>query len=311
MDRLYRVLVFLVMPRRFARQYGKDLLDAYLEDKRRPENRGALGRMLFWHELAADLIQSSLRLRVRALVRAVTLRPMRPIALSGSVAAQSHSRSLQEAIMPTANDRLKASADSRFWLSMLFATALHAGLFYAFPTMTAAVEVRNETELTVVGALDIPIPPPPAEIRPPARPVVVAGLVDTEIVPPTFAESWKAAELTPPPGPVPTGETHPVWTGPVQVYPQLKNRAEIARALESHYPPLLRDAGIGGGVRVAFFVLSDGTVADRRIQEPSGHTALDEAALEVADLMRFSPAMNRETPVSVWVALPIEFTTRR
>ncbi|MGI9626384.1 MAG: energy transducer TonB [Longimicrobiales bacterium] len=312
MDKLYLALVHIVMPRRFVRRYGRDLLEVYRADKERPENRGGLGRILFWHELMADLVGASLRLRVRAVVRALNFRPSPPLVLAGATGGESHHSLPQEAVMPTANERLKESADSRFWLSMLLATALHAGVFYAFPTMSAAVEVADESALVVMPALDIPIPPPPAEIRPPARPAIVAGAVDLEIMPPTDAEVWRDAPGFPPP-PVVEGPVggHPVWTGPVQVQPRLENRAEIARALEAYYPPLLRDAGIGGSVHVAFFVISDGTVADRRIHAPSGHAALDEAALKVADLMRFSPAMNREKPVSVWVALPIEFTTKR
>jgi protein TonB len=80
--------------------------------------------------------------------------------------------------------------------------------------------------------------------------------------------------------------------------------------LEALYPPLLRDAGIGGRVLVKFFLLEDGTVLERAVVESSGHTALDQAALGVADVMRFSPAYNRESPVPVWVSLPIEFTVR-
>jgi TonB family protein len=46
------------------------------------------------------------------------------------------------------------------------------------------------------------------------------------------------------------------------------------------------------------------------VNEPSGHTSLDEAALRVANVMQFSPAMNRDKKVPVWVSLPITFQTR-
>ena len=41
----------------------------------------------------------------------------------------------------------------------------------------------------------------------------------------------------------------------------------------------LRDAGIGGTARVWFLIDETGSVADTRIQESSGHQAIDEAAL--------------------------------
>ena len=37
---------------------------------------------------------------------------------------------------------------------------------------------------------------------------------------------------------------------------------------------------------------------------------LSEAALKVAEVMRFSPAYNRDKKVQVWVSLPIKFSTK-
>ena len=91
------------------------------------------------------------------------------------------------------------------------------------------------------------------------------------------------------------------------VRPEILNRSEVQAALMRMYPPILRDAGIGGSVTVWFFISEAGTVLDRRVSESSGHVPLDEAALEVADVFRFSPALNREQIVQVWIQLPITF----
>lgn len=101
----------------------------------------------------------------------------------------------------------------------------------------------------------------------------------------------------------------PVFT-PYTVRPDYVNGPEIARALEREYPPLLRDAGIGGTVAMWFFIDEAGQVRNQRIHESSGHPALDEAALRVAPVFRFTPALNRDRAVPVWVQLPITFTTR-
>ncbi|MCY3612341.1 MAG: M56 family metallopeptidase [Gemmatimonadetes bacterium] len=100
----------------------------------------------------------------------------------------------------------------------------------------------------------------------------------------------------------------PVLT-PYTVMPDYVNAAEIQRALQREYPPLLRDAGIGGTAIVWFFIDETGTVRNQVIQESSGHAALDEAALRVAPVFRFTPALNRDRAVPVWVQLPITFTT--
>jgi TonB family protein len=98
----------------------------------------------------------------------------------------------------------------------------------------------------------------------------------------------------------------PTFT-PMTERPQLTNTREVQQALQRHYPPLLRDAGIGGTVRVWFFIGEDGRVRDTRIGQGSGYDAFDEAALQVASIMEFSPARNRDAYVPVWVSLAITF----
>lgn len=101
----------------------------------------------------------------------------------------------------------------------------------------------------------------------------------------------------------------PVFT-PYTDPPSVTNREDVVAALESGYPPLLRDAGVGGTATIWFFVERDGTLGKVQIQQSSGHPALDEAALDVARTIRFSPARNGEDPVPVWVAFPITFQVR-
>jgi protein TonB len=80
--------------------------------------------------------------------------------------------------------------------------------------------------------------------------------------------------------------------------------------MEEAYPPLLREAGVGGTVGVYFFIDEEGAVRNTILRESSGHPALDEAALRVANVYRFEPALNRQEPVPVWVAFPITFQVR-
>ncbi|MGI9625912.1 MAG: TonB family protein [Longimicrobiales bacterium] len=47
-----------------------------------------------------------------------------------------------------------------------------------------------------------------------------------------------------------------------------------------------------------------------QVNTSSGHSALDEAAIRVANVFRFTPALNRDKKVPVWVALDITFTTK-
>ncbi|HSJ15990.1 MAG TPA: M56 family metallopeptidase [Longimicrobiales bacterium] len=90
--------------------------------------------------------------------------------------------------------------------------------------------------------------------------------------------------------------------------PELLNVREVQRALSESYPPLLRSAGIGGRATVWAFVATDGRVTKSQLSRASGHSALDEAALDVLSAMRFTPARLEGKPVAVWIELPVVFS---
>jgi periplasmic protein TonB len=215
----------------------------------------------------------------------------------------------------TANDRMKARFNDWFWGSMAVAALLHGALFAFWPAMGAA-DVGFETN--ELEAIELPpvvqIPPPPEAITRPAMPVVGDTRIDDEItIAVTTFEANPVNNLPPPP----TSSTQseditraPMFT-PYTVSPRVLNRDEVTQMLVRTYPSILRDAGIGGAVNVWFLIDDDGAVIKTQIAETSGYAALDEAALKVADVMKFSPAMNRDKRVQVWVSLPIRFMTTR
>ncbi|MGD8322204.1 MAG: M56 family metallopeptidase [Gemmatimonadota bacterium] len=143
--------------------------------------------------------------------------------------------------------------------------------------------------------------------------VAVACTVDVTLEP-RSDDSAGASEAPTAPSPRvevpdPTVAGGPSFT-PFTVAPAILNRDEVVTSMEKEYPPLLRDAGVGGTVKVYFFINASGRVEDTRIDESSGHPALDQAALRVAHVYRFSPALNKDEKVSVWVSFPITFQVR-
>ena len=213
------------------------------------------------------------------------------------------------AVVETANDRFKRSFGSWFWGSIIAATVVHFALFQFWPEMTAA---DITTEASEFEAIDLPpeieIPPPPERIARPATPVITDAAIDEDItIAPTTFEDNPVEDLPPPPDATDTDiSAAPTFT-PYTVAPSLKNRSDVQRALQREYPPLLRDAGIGGTANIWFFIDENGRVLDTRVQQSSGHKSLDDAALNVASIMEFSPALNRDKRVQVWVAFPITF----
>jgi protein TonB len=215
-------------------------------------------------------------------------------------------------IVETANDRLKRTFSSWFWGSMIVATVAHFGTFAFWPELTAEDFSFTSEELEAIELPpEIEIPPPPQQITRPATPVMASADIDEDItIAPTTFEENPVEDLPPPPEEAQTDlSAAPTFT-PFTVAPSILNRAEVVRAMEREYPPLLRDAGIGGTVRVYFFIDEEGSVGDFRIDQSSGHQALDAAALSVAGVYRFSAALNRDKVVPVWVSFPITFQVR-
>ena len=88
------------------------------------------------------------------------------------------------------------------------------------------------------------------------------------------------AAATLPPEAAPSLEDGPVFT-PYTVRPDIRNREDVAPALEREYPPLLRDAGIGGTTQLWFLIDEEGAVGRVMVNRSSGHAALDELGHEL------------------------------
>jgi TonB family protein len=212
----------------------------------------------------------------------------------------------------TANDLFKKSFDSWFWGSMIVATLVHVALFQFWPTLTAEDVSFSAEELEAIELPpEIEIPPPPEAISRPATPVIATATVDEDItIAPTTFEDNPVEDLPPPPTETSVDiASAPTFT-PMTVRPEIRNRSAVIQAMERGYPPILRDAGIGGQVLVWFFINEQGRVIDNRIANSSGNAQLDEAALRVASVYEFTPALNRDQVVSVWVQIPITFQVR-
>jgi TonB family protein len=225
----------------------------------------------------------------------------------------------------------KPPRNKALWWTGGVSTVIHIlGIGAAVYTTVGSGVETEEDEVTVVELTQEFQPPPPPPPPPVDQPQVqirgfqtlsVPDIVPSEIPPPGEV-AFKASDFTgegvlggaagagekKDDAVVAIGET-PSFT-PFTVAPQLKNRDDVGRALEREYPPLLRDAGVGGKVEVWVRISDQGKVEDVQIHQSSGHPALDEAAIKVGQVMDFTPAMNRDKQVPVWVSIPITFQVR-
>lgn len=97
---------------------------------------------------------------------------------------------------------------------------------------------------------------------------------------------------------------------PYTTKPELINRADVSQALVRAYPVSLRNKGIGGTTMVWLYVDAEGKTAKTAAKNSSGYPELDQAALQVAGIMRWTPALNGTRKVPVWIALPIVFGSK-
>ena len=159
----------------------------------------------------------------------------------------------------------------------------------------------------IVETFDIPptqqfVAPPP-----PSRPSIPVASEDEDL-----AEDITIDE---------TGLDDFDWAGPPPV-PNASSRIkfvpyEVApepvggfKAILKHlqYPPLAQEAGIEGRVIVQAHIDEKGRVIETLILDGMPGTGMNEAAAKAVRMTRFKPAMQRDKPVAVWLAIPISFT---
>jgi protein TonB len=217
---------------------------------------------------------------------------------------------IDPALGAAANDRLKKRSTDVLAASLIAAVGVHFLVPSLWPPITVEDWARLAEQPSEILQFDeIVLPIPPEAIPRPAMPVVgVEAPDEATIVPFTMDE---ARELPPPPPP-PTeiGGAGDRFVIVYEVAPRLTNADAFQRALARAYPAALRDAGVGGVVVLQAYISEAGRVLEATVTGSSGYARLDDTALGLVDVMRFSPALNRDREVAVWVELPIEFRVR-
>jgi len=214
------------------------------------------------------------------------------------------------AIWVTANERFKSQNGDWMTMGVVAAVVAHFALFALFPTLNADdIDFTGDEIETIELPPEVKIPPPPEQIARPATPRVAAAALDEDItIARTDFESNPIENLPPPPAGARPSDV-PSYI-PRDVEPRRTNDREIIRILEQRYPSMLREAGISGTVTLYLYVNERGEPEKSQVQKSSGYAQFDAAAAMVAERIEFSPAMNRDKPVGVWILQLIEFKTQ-
>jgi protein TonB len=212
-------------------------------------------------------------------------------------------------------------------VSLILHGGIVGGLVYSTMDQGLIADPEEVQIFEVQSDMFQPPPPPPPPVEAAAAPSLgpPVNLTPPDVIPPEIPPPGRDRitaeqiyEWTRRAGPDTTADrservvdpgSTPTFT-PFTVPPVMRNLDEVAAALEREYPPLLRDAGVGGRVEVWIRLDERGAVQDAQVNVSSGHPALDESALRVARIIEFSAAMNRDKAVPVWVSIPITFQVR-
>ena len=77
------------------------------------------------------------------------------------------------------------------------------------------------------------------------------------------------------------------------------------------YPKDALEEKIEGVVQVKMLLGVDGTVEDAIVSVSSGHPNLDEAAIEAAKQIKYTPGLVEGKPVCMWLYRPFNFKLDR
>jgi len=122
------------------------------------------------------------------------------------------------------------------------------------------------------------------------------------------------------------GEGNPALEGPwdgaqnglaIEYFPDIDSFVPVEKMPEAidlvqpEYPRLAKLAGIEGEVVIKALIDSLGTVRNAVAYRSSGTDALDDAAVVAAYKSTFSPGIQSNRPISVWVTYKVEFKLDR
>jgi protein TonB len=216
--------------------------------------------------------------------------------------------------------------------SIVVHAAIIVGLVYATAHAAAAPEKEDAPTLIQLAPEEAPPPPPPPppklDVPPPTaadapvakgfQTLAVPDVVPPDIPPPQVGVQIREEDFSAKGvaggkadgkegGRVTNDLAAAPFVTPMDVSPKLLNREEIQAAIQRNYPAMMRDAGIGGKTKVWFFIDETGKVVKSQVNTSSGYDQLDAAALKVAPLAKFTPAMTHDKKIPVWVAMDIVF----
>ena len=239
-------------------------------------------------------------------------------------------------LTPFCYDSGKRGLRSDFWAALLFSIVVHAAFIQLPPWEGQPVFAQEEVHyIELVQPVDFALSAPAGGGGGGLGPIQLDDMPDLSALP-DFSFDASAVSYSPdapviaaPPdivrgGPVSgsgtgNGEDAPGAGGvaedelyrfvPGTVSAWLKNHDRIQRELERRYPQHMRLSGVEGRVELQLWIDERGKVQRYAVKSASNN-AFRKVAEQVIPLLEIAPPVNRGTPVSAILDLPIVFRVR-
>ena len=202
-------------------------------------------------------------------------------------------------------DDLKLKYKKVIELCMVLSLVL---MLLVFQTLRA-ISLKETESKTVDIQIEVANIPPTKQFKrppPPPKPSIPIP-TESEEIPEDLTIASNVLDLSdiPPPPPPPEDEGDMVFVAFDEPPTPKGGFGAIQKALK--YPEIARKAGIEGRVTVHVLVSEKGIVVKTKILQSLGHTGCDQAAVNAIKKVKWNPAMQRDKPVKVWVAIPVVF----
>jgi protein TonB len=195
-------------------------------------------------------------------------------------------------------------------LGLVISLILHIFLMQGYKKVKIKV-TKKTFKLEALQVEEIPQTQQERQAPAPSRPSVPIASED-ETLPEDETIEFTELDLDaepPPPPPPPSAEVVdddvPVFV-PFDEPPEpIGGYTAIQKRLV--YPEIARKAGVEGRLMVWAQIDENGTVVRTRIMKSLGPNGCDEAAQVAIRAVKWKPAKQRDRPVKVWVAVPVDF----
>jgi protein TonB len=192
-----------------------------------------------------------------------------------------------------------------FWISTGINFVLHVSMAVLFPDMNVQAATKKRDQI-VINMEDIPetrqIQRPPSPPRP-AVPIETESddVPDDVTIESTDLDFDDAMVDLPPPPPPGSDDLEEE----ILEFFMVEDKPAIKKQVNPKYPEIARKAGLSGKVFVRLHVGRDGKVHE--VQILKGEEIFRQAAIDAVMQWVFSPAMQNDKPVPVWMTQIIRF----